>query len=87
MLFSGDHLHATIPNTSPSTRYSIDFRTVQLADVRNRVGAPHVDAWCTGTSLRDFRRLSDLADLEEADVAPYDTDGTTAEGIKVFVPR
>src|SRR3954464_66179 len=34
MLFSGDQLHASIPNTSTATRYSIDFRTVHIADVR-----------------------------------------------------
>ena len=30
MLFSGDQLHASIPNTSGITRYSIDFRTVDV---------------------------------------------------------
>jgi len=28
MLFSGDQLHASVPNTTQLTRYSIDFRTV-----------------------------------------------------------
>jgi ectoine hydroxylase-related dioxygenase (phytanoyl-CoA dioxygenase family) len=32
VLFSGDQLHATIPNTTDATRYSIDFRTVDLTD-------------------------------------------------------
>ena len=31
MLFSGDQLHASIPNTSKMTRYTIDFRTVRTA--------------------------------------------------------
>jgi len=87
MLFSGDQLHATIPNTSSSTRYSIDFRTVHLDDVRGKIGAPRSDAWCAGTSLRDFRRLTDLATLDEDDISPYDTQGADAEGVKVFVPQ
>ena len=38
MLFSGDQLHATIPNRTAATRYSIDFRTVHIADVRPAAG-------------------------------------------------
>ena len=86
MLFSGDQLHASITNTSAATRYSVDFRTVHIADVRTGNGAPCADVRCVGTALRDFRRLSDLADLTEDEVAPYDTSGTD-EGIKVFVPQ
>ncbi len=85
ILFSGDQLHATIPNTSGVTRYSIDFRTVDISDVRDSRGAPRVDVACVGTALRDFRRLNDCAELSEDDVAPYDTAG--AEGVKVFAPR
>jgi hypothetical protein len=84
MLFSGDQLHATIPNTSGLTRYSVDFRTVHDADVYAAQGAPGVDVACTGTSLRDFLRLTDRAPFEESVVARFDTEG--AEGIKVFVP-
>jgi hypothetical protein len=87
MLFSGNHLHATIPNTSAATRYSVDFRTVQLVDVRNGTGAPRIDTRCAGTALRDFRRLTDLADLDEVDVAPYDTEGADNNGVIVFVRR
>ena len=84
MLFSGDHLHASIPNRTGATRYSIDFRTVNIEDVRTGRGAPRVDVRCTGTALRDFRRLSDLAPMHEEDVAPHDVPDT--EGIKVYVP-
>jgi len=87
MLFSGDHLHATIPNTSRLTRYSIDFRTLDIGDLHNRRGAPTVDVHCVGTALRDFRRLSDLAELTEDEVAPYDSADADTPGIKVFVPR
>jgi hypothetical protein len=89
MLFSGDQLHASIPNTSAATRYSIDFRTVHIDDVRDGSGAPCADVRCVGTAMRDFRRLSDLAEFTEEEVAPYDTPDTEGapEGIKVYVPN
>jgi len=68
MLFSGNQLHSTVPNTSGRTRFSIDFRTVNILDVRSRVEAPNFDSECTGTSLRDFLRTSDFERMPE-DVA------------------
>ena len=68
MIFSGNQLHSTVPNTSGKTRFSIDFRTVNIGDVRSRREAPNVDSECTGTSLRDFLRVQDLDRMPE-DVA------------------
>ena len=85
MLFSGDQLHASIPNTTKATRYSIDFRTVDRADVLSGAGAPVIDVAALGTSLRDFHRLTDGAALDESEIAPYDT--ADAEGVRVFVPN
>jgi hypothetical protein len=68
MLFSGNQLHSTVPNTSGRTRFSIDFRTVNIQDVRTRVEAPNFDSECTGTSLRDFLRANDFEGIAE-DVA------------------
>jgi hypothetical protein len=65
LMFSGAQLHSTVPNTSGRTRFSIDFRTVHIGDVRARRGAPNVDAQCTGTTLRDFVRCGDLAAMPE----------------------
>jgi hypothetical protein len=65
LIFSGAQLHSTVPNTSGRTRFSIDFRTVHLDDVRTGRGAPNVDAECTGTTLRDFVRADDLAPMPE----------------------
>ena len=59
ILFSGAYMHATVPNTSGRTRFSIDFRTVNLDDVMTHEGAANVDSECTGTTLRDFLRGSD----------------------------
>jgi hypothetical protein len=63
LLFSAAQLHASVPNDSGRTRYSIDFRSVHRADVERGRGAPNVDSSCTGTSLGDFLRASDLARL------------------------
>ena len=87
MLFSGDQLHASIPNTSGITRYSIDFRTVHIDDVRAGVGAPVADVACTGTAMRDFKRMTDGASFTEDEVAPYDSESAEgAAGVKEFVP-
>jgi hypothetical protein len=59
LLFSGAQLHKTIPNTSGRSRFSVDFRTVHVPDLVRSCGAPLVDVHCTGTSIRDFRRVSD----------------------------
>jgi hypothetical protein len=81
IMFSGAQLHSTVPNTSGKTRFSIDFRLVNLDDVANRRGAPNVDSSCTGTTLRDYLRGTDLAHIPEELVAAYDTppkDGAAA---------
>jgi hypothetical protein len=74
LLFSGAQLHSTVPNTSGRTRYSIDFRTLHLADVRERRGAPNVDARCTGTTLRDFVRCNDLSPMPEELALEYEAE-------------
>jgi hypothetical protein len=79
ILFSGEHLHETVPNTSGVARYSIDFRTVHVDDVRTHAGAPNVDSRATGTTMRDYLRCSDLEHLPADLVASYD-DGTEVRG-------
>jgi hypothetical protein len=71
--FSAAQMHSTVPNTSGQTRYSIDFRTVHLDDVLGRVGAPNIDSACTGTTMRDYLRASDLSHIPEETVAMYDS--------------
>ena len=82
IIFSGAHLHESVPNTTNIARYSIDFRTVHYDDVLARRGAPNVDSRCTGTSIRDFLRATDLAPLPEHAVALHDDD--TAKGDRVL---
>lgn len=72
LIFSAAHLHSTVPNTTSRTRFSIDFRTVNIDDLVEGHGAENVDAHCTGTTLRDFLRASDLAPLPDEVVAIYD---------------
>ena len=68
LLFSGAHVHASIPNTSGRARFSVDFRTVDVADLTAGRGAPMVDVACTGTAIRDFRRVADDAPFDEETV-------------------
>jgi hypothetical protein len=84
ILFSAQQLHSTVPNTSGYGRWSVDFRTVHSDDVATRRGARNVDSACTGTALRDFLRVSDLARLDEALVLPYDGGASPQEGVVHF---
>ncbi len=72
ILFSAAQLHSSVPNTSGRTRYSIDFRTVNVLDVHSQSGARNVDSRCTGTTMQDYLRCSDLSHLPEDAMAPYD---------------
>jgi hypothetical protein len=72
ILFSGAHLHETVPNTSGVARYSIDFRTVHYGDAVAHLGAANVDSRCTGTTMRDYLRSSDLCHLPDALVTSYE---------------
>ncbi len=72
VVFSAAQMHSSVPNSSGRTRFSIDFRTVHFDDVSGGTGAPNVDSECTGTSLGDFLRSSDLAHISEEWVERYD---------------
>jgi hypothetical protein len=71
LLFSAAHLHSTVPNTTGRTRYSIDFRTIHMGDVRSRKRPHNVDSYCTGTSIRDFLRSRDLSPVPEDVIAMF----------------
>jgi hypothetical protein len=83
ILFSGAHLHSTVRNLTPDARWSIDFRTIDIDDLRDRRGAENVDSACTGTSVRDFVRVSDFAPMPEPIVTSYET-ADVREGVAVF---
>ena len=67
MVFSTCHLHASAPNQMETIRYSYDLRTLHLEDVRSGRGPENVDGKATGTTLKDFLRVSDLKPLDPAD--------------------
>lgn len=85
ILFSAAQMHSTVPNNSGKTRFSIDFRTVHVEDVKTKYGAPNIDNKSTGTSLRDFLRGSDLTPMPEEIVAEYEPE-LAAEGVLVYRP-
>jgi hypothetical protein len=87
IVFSGAQLHETVPNTTDVARYSIDFRTVHLDDVVARRGAPNLDSRCTGTTMRDYLRASDLEKLPEDVIQLYDDGTATADQVLYFGDR
>ena len=63
VLFSASHVHATVPNSSGKTRFSLDFRTVHLRDLETKAGSPNIDNRSKGSTLGDFLRAADFAPL------------------------
>jgi hypothetical protein len=84
IVFSGAQLHESVPNTTNVARYSIDFRTVHYDDVIARRGAPNVDSHCTGTTMRDYLRATDLTHLPEDAIALYDDATSKGQGTLYF---
>jgi hypothetical protein len=73
ILFSGAHLHSTVPN-SGYTRFSIDLRTVHVGDARPSGAQRRLGRMGT---MGDYLRLTDLAHLP-ADLI----DGTSASPLR-----
>jgi hypothetical protein len=80
IVFSAAQLHSSVPNDSGKTRFSFDFRTVNINDLRTGTGAPNIDSSCTGTALRDFRSASALEPLPDEIITSYDDETAAAEG-------
>ena len=71
LMFSAAQLHSSVPNTSGRTRFSIDFRTVNVSDARELRGAPNRDSYCSGTAMPDYLRISDLTHVPAEIEARY----------------
>ncbi|WP_045876388.1 hypothetical protein [Pseudofrankia sp. DC12] len=84
MIFSAQQLHSSVPNSTGRTRFSIDFRTVHHADVVGHHGAANVDSACTGTTMRDYLRATDLATLPEELCLEYDQVPPKSDALLVF---
>mgnify|MGYP001223828145 FL=1 len=83
LLFSAAQMHSSVPNTSGRTRFSIDFRVVHIDDVEAKRGASQSDEACSGTTMRDYMRVTDLSHIPDELVALYD-DGTMDKGSVVY---
>jgi hypothetical protein len=86
LLFSGAHLHSTVPNTSGRTRFSVDFRTAHLDELEVNGGAVNHDCAGQGTTLRELRRVSDLAAMPEAVLRVHEPVPPESEEGLVFKP-
>lgn len=60
LLFSGQHLHRTYKQTTDFTRFSLDFRTVDLSDQKSGREAANVDNRSTGSWIKKFQPIADL---------------------------
>ena len=54
LLFAGAHLHATLPQATGRSRFSVEFRAVHLGDHAAGVGAPAVDDGSRGSAVGDY---------------------------------
>lgn len=59
LCFSSAHLHASMPNTTDRTRFSVEMRTVNINTVLAGNGAPNVDNAGPKPMYQWFRRISD----------------------------
>ena len=86
LLFSGDQLHRSIPNTSGLSRYSVDFRVIDVADIQADRGAPALDVACVGTAARDFKRVSDDGSMPSDCVLLLEPEGPPVGAELTFKP-
>ncbi|MBT5351694.1 MAG: hypothetical protein HOL54_08105, partial [Rhodospirillales bacterium] len=66
LCFSGAHLHASVPNTTPLTRFSTEVRTVCLDDLNHGRAAPDLDGAAPRQPLEWFNRMADGTPLVSA---------------------
>ncbi|MDA9605657.1 phytanoyl-CoA dioxygenase family protein [Candidatus Pelagibacter sp.] len=59
VVFSGCHLHGTIPNVSNKTRFSIDFRIISKDLFERNVGI-NIDSKSIGSTISDFKNSLNL---------------------------
>ena len=69
LVFSGAHLHASVPNASGAARYSVEFRSIDLHDARLGIGAPNLDGAAPEVAWHWFRHLEDGSRVQPPDEA------------------
>ena len=67
LLFSGAHLHASVPNTTGVARFSVEVRTVDAGDAADGRGAPNVDGEAPRVASGWFRHVEDGTPLPAID--------------------
>jgi hypothetical protein len=67
LCFSGAHLHASVPNVSGRTRFSVELRTVHLDDISHGRQAPDLDGHAPRVPLEWFRSMEDGSPLRRRD--------------------
>ena len=75
-----------MPFDYPSATLTQAWDVNAQGDVAGRKGAPNVDSRCTGTTMRDYLRGTDLSRLPEDMVKLYDDGTEIAAEILVFPP-
>lgn len=63
--FSAAHLHASVPNRTGITRFSLETRTIWKGDLTAGRGAPNLDGRAPRQPREWFRRLSDGRSLAD----------------------
>ena len=64
-IFSGAHLHASVPNTTDRARLNFELRIVFLTDVRAGNSAPNVDGNAPEQPLHWFKSLDGTRSLAD----------------------
>ena len=64
IVFSGSHLHGTIPNNSNKTRFSIDFRILSKELYKRNIGQ-NIDSKSTGSTIADFKNSINLLNYSD----------------------
>jgi hypothetical protein len=78
IIFSSQHAHVGVPNSTNLTRVSLETRTLRLSDLEAGRGAPNVDGRARWVSYGMFRRIADGTPLQDIlGVAAFEPFGVT----------
>ena len=67
LIFSGAHLHGTVPNHGELIRFSVDFRLFHIADLHSGKGARNVDSGARNVEYgyKDYYSASEFSPYSE----------------------
>jgi hypothetical protein len=78
IVFSSQHAHVGVPNSTKLTRISLETRTLRLTDLETGRGALNVDGRARWVSYGMFRRIADGTPLQDIlGVAAFEPFGAT----------